>query len=45
MNKALKYGALLIVTYLIVVNGTNSGKVLASGAAGTRDVVKAFQGR
>lgn len=45
MRQALKYGAALIVVYLVVYNGTNSGKVLSSGAAGTRDVIKAFQGR
>lgn len=43
--RAFKYGAALIALYLIVYNGSKSGLVLRQGAYGTRDVVKAFQGR
>lgn len=45
MRKGLFYGASLIGLYLVIYYGTNTGKVLSSGAAGTRDVIKAFQGR
>lgn len=45
MRTYAKYGAVMIGLYLVVYYGTNSGKVISSGAAGTRDVIKAFQGR
>lgn len=45
MKTYAKYGAGLIALYLIVANGTKSGRAIRSGAAGATDLVKAFQGR
>lgn len=45
MNHALKYGATLIGLYLVVFYGTNSGNVVKAGAAGSTNIIKAFQGR
>lgn len=45
MKTYAKYGAGLIALYLIVANGTRSGKAIRSGATGTASVIKAFQGR
>lgn len=45
MKQFAKYGAGLIALYLVVANGTKAGKAIRSGASGTADVVKAFQGR
>lgn len=45
MSKALKYGAVLIGTYLVVANATGFGKAIkASGDAGI-GITKALQGR
>jgi len=44
-RNALKYGAGLVALYLVVYNGTKSGRVLREGAAGSRNIIKAFQGR
>jgi hypothetical protein len=44
-DKALKRGALLIGLYLVVYNASKAGTLFTSGAKGTVDVVKAFQGR
>ncbi len=45
MKNGVKYGAILIGTYLVVRNGTRSGRVLREGARGGTRLVKAFQGR
>jgi hypothetical protein len=44
-NTILKYSALLIATYLVVSFGTNSGRLITDGSAGSVGVIKAFQGR
>lgn len=45
MRNGIKYGAVLIGTYLFVRHGTRSGRLLRDGARGGRDIIKAFQGR
>ncbi|MBM7510044.1 hypothetical protein JOE61_003858 [Nocardioides salarius] len=45
MKNSLKYGAGLLAIYLIVYNGSKSGTVLTKGAAGSAQIIKAFQGR
>lgn len=45
IRKLAGYGAGLIALYLLVVNGSNSGKLIRDGATGGSDLVKAFQGR
>lgn len=45
MKQGIKFGAVLIGTYLVVRHGTRSGRVLREGARGGRDIIKAFQGR
>jgi hypothetical protein len=45
IRKLAFYGAALIGVYLVVYNGTNSGKVFTAGANGLATDVKAFQGR
>lgn len=45
MKQALKYSAGLIGLYLVVAHGTSAGRAIAAGAAGTSNVIKAFQGR
>lgn len=45
MRTALRYGAILIGTYLVVFYATGSGTVLDKGTAGGVNVIKAFQGR
>ncbi len=45
MKKVLFYGAVLIGTYLLVVNSTGSGTVITQGTTGATNVVKALQGR
>lgn len=44
-RKALTYGAGLIALYLIVYNGSKSGTVFKSGAAGSVSIIKSLQGR
>lgn len=45
MRTALKYGTLLIGTYLLVAYATGSGKVIREATGGAAGVIKAFQGR
>ncbi len=45
MKNGVKYGAVLIGTYLVVRHGSRSGRVLREGARGSRAIIKAFQGR
>lgn len=45
MKTYAKYGAGLIAVYLIVKNGTNSGRAMDAGASGLSKLVRAFQGR
>jgi hypothetical protein len=45
VNKALKYGAVLIGIYLAVAYASGSGRILSTGSTGISNVVKAFQGR
>lgn len=45
MRNGVKYGAVLIGTYLVVKHGTRSGQLLRAGSKGGRDIIKAFQGR
>ncbi|HRC64975.1 MAG TPA: hypothetical protein PLB86_07270 [Dermatophilaceae bacterium] len=45
VRKLAGYGFGLIALYLVVVNGTNAGKLIKDGATGSSDLVKAFQGR
>lgn len=45
MKQGLKYGAGLIALYLVVANGTKSGRAIRAGAAGGTSLIKAFQGR
>lgn len=45
MRNGVKYGAVLVGTYLVVRHGTRSGRLFRDGARGTRDIIKAFQGR
>lgn len=44
-HKAIRYGAGLIALYLVVYHGSKAGNLFRQGAYGTRDIVKAFQGR
>lgn len=45
MKTYAKYGAGLIAIYLIVANGTKSGRAMTAAAGGSATVIKAFQGR
>lgn len=45
MRTALKYSAMLIGLYLLVVAGSNSGTVINDTTQGAAGLVKAFQGR
>lgn len=45
MRKFLEYGFGAIALYLAVAYGTNFGSDLTSAAAGSANVIKAFQGR
>lgn len=45
MQGALKLGAILIGTYLVVYYATGAGRVIGAGSSGTAQVVRAFQGR
>lgn len=45
MNRALKYGAVLIGTYLLVVHFSGAGEVLRSGGGEAVALTKALQGR
>lgn len=40
----LKYGFASIALYLVVHNGTDSGRAFSAGASGTGKVINAFQG-
>lgn len=45
MRTFLKYGTMLIGTYLLVAYATGSGRVLDSVSGGSEKVIRAFQGR
>lgn len=45
MARALKYGAALIGTYLVVVYATGAGKLITSTGNAAVGVTKALQGR
>lgn len=45
MRTFMKYGAVLIATYLAVAYATGTGTVISAGTAGSANVIKAFQGR
>lgn len=45
MRNGLKYGAILIGTYLVVVHGRSASGLLSSGATGGVKLVHAFQGK
>lgn len=45
MKKALTYGTVLIVIYLLVANGTGAGNVINSATSGASNLVSTFQGR
>lgn len=45
MRTMLRYGSILIGTYLLVAYATGSGRVIDSVSAGSAKVIKAFQGR
>lgn len=45
MRTFLRYGAILIGTYLVVAYATGSGTVIDKGTVGGANVIKAFQGR
>jgi hypothetical protein len=44
-NRALKYGAVLIGTYLVVVYATGFGKAVGAASKGAVGITKALQGR
>lgn len=44
-QRALKYGAGLIATYLAVAHATGLGNLLTKGSAGISGIVKTFQAR
>lgn len=44
-RKALTYGAGLIALYLVVYNGSKSGRVVSAGAKGSATVIRTLQGR
>lgn len=45
MKDALKLGAILIGTYLVVYYATGAGRVIGAGGQATTGVIRAFQGR
>lgn len=45
MKDALKLGAILIGTYLVVYYATGAGKVIGAGGTALSGTIKAFQGR
>jgi hypothetical protein len=45
MRKALVLGAGLIALYLVVLNSTGAGRVLAAGGTSGSTIIKTFQGR
>ena len=45
MRQLLRYSAGLIALYIVVHNGTNSGKLFKEGSTGAALVAKTFQGR
>jgi hypothetical protein len=45
MNKALKYFAVLVGTYIVVSKATGAGTLLTKGAAGASQFTKTLQGR
>jgi hypothetical protein len=44
MKQFLKYGFGVIALYLLVYNGTNSGKLISAGATGAKQIINGFQG-
>lgn len=45
MRDALRLGAILIGTYLVVYYATGAGRVIGAGSSGGAQVIRAFQGR
>lgn len=45
LRQTLKYGAGLIALYLVVVNYTGAGRLVAEGSRGASGLVRTFQGR
>lgn len=45
MRDALRLGAILIGTYLVVYYATGAGKVIGSAGTAVPGVIRAFQGR
>jgi hypothetical protein len=45
MQKFVKYGATLIAIYLAVAYASGTGRVISTGATGSANIIKAFQGR
>lgn len=45
MRTFMKYGAMLIATYLAVAYATGTGTVITSATEGSGKVIRAFQGR
>lgn len=45
MKTFLRYGSVLIGTYLVVAYASGSGRVIDAAASGSTKLVKAFQGR
>jgi hypothetical protein len=44
-RQAIKLGAVLIGTYLVVAYATGSGKVIAAATKGTSNVIRTLQAR
>ena len=44
MRQFLKYGFGVIALYLLVYNGSNSGKLITAGASGAKSIINGFQG-
>ena len=45
MNRALKYGAVLIGSYLVLAYATGFGKAVSAGGGQAVAITKALQGR
>jgi hypothetical protein len=45
MKTYAKYGAGLIALYLLVANGTKSGRLFRDAGSGGSTLIKSFQGR
>lgn len=45
IKQSLRYGAGLIALYIVVANGSEFGRVIASGAEGGSRITRTLQGR